>query len=754
MTTTNPIVIDSDSDDDYDKYWTFASDDDDNDTSPSVLCSDSDDNDDDNTSHGSKPHKENPDVDAVLLQNYDETQRYLESIPEANQPLALMTPLLPHQKQALHWLLERESNPHCSGGILADDMGVGKTMETLALICQNHHVEQTLIVCPVTMLSHWRQEIIKHSMPGFFENSICLYYGDKKPQTLEQLKLFRIVITTYGTICAERKYWLKTGYFSDESLGVGVVKESHFVPSYIIAAAKNRLLYQNCWGRIVLDEAQYIRNQSTASARSCYALTGTSRFCLSGTPIVNSLDDFYSLLRFIRLPRFCNYDTFRSLISGPISADQQDGYKRLAALMKECMLRRRKNQKLFGRFILDLPETTANLIKLPFEPSDLEFYKHVEKSLIEQFKSIVQRGRQYVMQNYTFVLVLLLRMRQAVCHPYLVVANYQSTDELEKQLTTTTSDGSSSSGKKKKCLNFDLLEALTQGIAPSSPCYTPPDVDMASFQNQFVEKESKRVKKESPVLSSDQEEEEEVWLQNGIINIDTSSSESPSSENEDTLVQSNGKKRKRVDDEQQDNMNNTLDMIDEKVNFMPTTQRIPRRSTKITALIAALALIRPKEDDKIVIYSQFTSYMDLVELVLAEEGWRVLRLDGTMRQQVRESAIHTFNTDPTCRIFLVSLKAGGVGLNLTVANHLFLLDPWWNSAVQEQAIDRVRRIGQKKHITVTRFVIENSIEDRILTIQAQKDKIIDRALANHRGDRAAPSGLNFKQLCSLFTSSL
>ncbi|KAJ4745521.1 DNA repair protein RAD16 [Rhynchospora pubera] len=91
----------------------------------------------------------------------------------------------------------------------------------------------------------------------------------------------------------------------------------------------------------------------------------------------------------------------------------------------------------------------------------------------------------------------------------------------------------------------------------------------------------------------------------------------------------------------------------------------------------------------------------------------------------REKAIHTFTNDSDCKMFLMSLKAGGVALNLTVASHVFLMDPWWNPAVEKQAQDRIHRIGQYKPIRSTRFVIQNTVEERILKLQEKKELVFE-----------------------------
>jgi SNF2 family DNA or RNA helicase len=92
-----------------------------------------------------------------------------------------------------------------------------------------------------------------------------------------------------------------------------------------------------------------------------------------------------------------------------------------------------------------------------------------------------------------------------------------------------------------------------------------------------------------------------------------------------------------------------------------------------------------------------------------------------------------FQEDPACPLFLISLKAGGLGLNLTAADYVFLLDPWWNPAVEAQAIDRTHRIGQTKEVMAYRLVAENTVEEKILQLQSRKKALADAILSEERG---------------------
>jgi len=127
------------------------------------------------------------------------------------------------------------------------------------------------------------------------------------------------------------------------------------------------------------------------------------------------------------------------------------------------------------------------------------------------------------------------------------------------------------------------------------------------------------------------------------------------------------------------------------------------------------------------------------------------RLDGTMTVSARQTAVDDFNTQPEVTVMLVSLKAASLGLNLVSANHVVLMDLWYNPATEDQAIDRAHRIGQTKPVHVTRITIKDTVEDRILQLQEKKQKMVDSALGEDgAGGKGLGARLTLKDLNFLF----
>ncbi len=157
-------------------------------------------------------------------------------------------------------------------------------------------------------------------------------------------------------------------------------------------------------------------------------------------------------------------------------------------------------------------------------------------------------------------------------------------------------------------------------------------------------------------------------------------------------------------------------------------------SAKLDALIPTLAEVAA-EGHKSIVFSQFTSFLALVRARLDAEGIKYEYLDGRTRD--REARVDRFQNDPECPVFLISLKAGGHGLNLTAAEYVYLLDPWWNPAVEAQAIDRAHRIGQTRQVIATRFVARDTIEEKILQLQGSKRALADAILTSDKGALAS-----------------
>jgi len=183
------------------------------------------------------------------------------------------------------------------------------------------------------------------------------------------------------------------------------------------------------------------------------------------------------------------------------------------------------------------------------------------------------------------------------------------------------------------------------------------------------------------------------------------------------------------DDDENEEDNTLADMEDIHVNLS---------SSKVNAVLKELLRIqRDLPDDKVVIVSQFTSFLSILQPLIKQHSFSVVRLDGSMSHYERAAAVQEFQSSKTNspQVMLLSLKAGGVGLNLTAANHLLLLDPAWNPASEWQCFDRIHRLGQKKEVTIYKYIMKDSIEEKMLDIQGKKKDLINGAFHMPADDR-------------------
>ncbi len=168
--------------------------------------------------------------------------------------------------------------------------------------------------------------------------------------------------------------------------------------------------------------------------------------------------------------------------------------------------------------------------------------------------------------------------------------------------------------------------------------------------------------------------------------------------------------------------------------------RAKQSSAKLDVLIARLEELK-NEGAKALVFSQFTQFLAIVRRALDRAGLKYAYLDGRTRN--RKERVEEFQNDPDCPFFLISLKAGGLGLNLTAARYVFILDPWWNPAVEAQAIDRTHRIGQESHVFAYRLIARDTVEEKIAAMQAEKKSLADAILTK---DNAVLRALTMEEL--------
>ncbi|PRP83549.1 putative DNA repair helicase rad5,16 [Planoprotostelium fungivorum] len=595
------------------------------------------------------------DIGEKDLQKIMENQ--VDELPEKEADKSLRVSLYTHQKQALWWMCQKEEKDHC--GILADDMGLGKTVEAMALMVTNRieGPQLNLIVCPVSLVYHWDSEI-KNKTKGVLKK-VLVYHGASRIRDVKRLSEYDVIITTYNTIASEWK-----------SDGVGPLLKVKF-------------------HRVLLDEAHAIKNKATRSAKACFELKAKNRWCLTGTPIHNTLDDLYSLIVFMKYKPYNDLAVWKNKIVAGISKNNaNNNFAKVRALMKVLLLRRMKNSTIDGRPIITLPPKEETLRKDDFTPEEADFYRALETQAQVQFNKYLRAGS--VMRNYSNVLVLLLRLRQACDHPTLVISR-SDVESGEKPLMRVPDmpKGNDVAGRISK----EAMERIQLNADECSVCLEVRTEPTATICGHIFCRECiYNTINLSPLCPMCRH----TLGFNDLISLDK-------------LVPTDEEKPKDIEFE------------------AGKSQQYD--STKMRILISGLFdMQRNNREDKAVVFSQWTSMLDLIGPKLDDAGFKYLRFDGTLSMSQRQRVLDQFSADPTAKVLLMSLKTGGVGLNLCTANHLFFLDCWWNPQIERQAVDRVYRLGQTKNVKIVRLSISETVEERILKMQEAKLALAENTL--------------------------
>ncbi|KDR65835.1 hypothetical protein GALMADRAFT_131232 [Galerina marginata CBS 339.88] len=327
--------------------------------------------------------------------------------------------LLSHQAIGVAWMLEKERGRD-KGGILADDMGLGKTVQMIATMAINmpgidDDCKTTLVVVPAALLQQWKDEIDSKTN-GMFD--VHVHHGKDKLKKMSQLKSKDVVVTSYQTFCQD--FAVPKGTAPED--------EDEWLEEY------GGLLYKAKFFRVIADEAQFIRNRSTRSSTSLARVTAKYRWMLTGTPVTNTLADIYGLLRFGRFRPWNDWNDFNEHVAKVQFEDAPLAGSRAQAILKPILLRRTKDSTLEGKPLLELLPKHIEIVKLKFTPDEREVYESFEKKTKIQLNRFMRNGT--MVKNHAYILVLILRLRQACCHPHLVFALDDDYDDPTAMLGT------------------------------------------------------------------------------------------------------------------------------------------------------------------------------------------------------------------------------------------------------------------------------------------------------------------------------
>ncbi|KJZ73193.1 hypothetical protein HIM_07390 [Hirsutella minnesotensis 3608] len=369
--------------------------------------------------------------------------------------------LLPHQVEGVNWMRGRELGPVKrgkvpKGGLLADDMGLGKTLQTLSLMMMNRkptkedkrwksHFESlektTLVIAPLALIRQWEHEI-KDKVDKSQGLKVLVHHGPQRTKNPKDLALYDVVITTYQIIVSE---------FGNSSQELGGRKVGCFGLH---------------WWRIVLDEAHTIKNRLAKTTKACYALRSEYRWCLSGTPMQNNLDELQSLICFLRIAPYDDIKQWKEHIDAPMrNGKGHIAIRRLHSLLR-CFMKRRTKEILKEKGALvpggeapvdgaapatDFRHTERNVVTISakMQPAELEFYKRLEERTDENMVAMMKEK-----MSYANAFTMLLRLRQACNHPKLV----------EGKLDKDKDALSTGSTQKKQDTDIDAMADMFAGM--------------------------------------------------------------------------------------------------------------------------------------------------------------------------------------------------------------------------------------------------------------------------------------------------
>jgi SNF2 family DNA or RNA helicase len=626
--------------------------------------------------------------------------------------------LLPHQIEGVSWMIERESGTKKrgvlpKGGILADDMGLGKTVQALSLILTNPRPSKevlekikkkdkkisldtstsTLVVAPLALIRQWESEI-KTKTPSL---KVLVHHGPSRTTSDKKLIANDVVITTYQTLMSE-----------NDSGACFRVK----------------------WYRVILDEAHSIKNPKAKSTQACYGLDSIYRWCLTGTPMQNNLDELQSLVRFLRIKPYCDYSCWKRDITAPLKNGRGHiAFRRIQVFLKAFMMRRTKDilkkEGAFGHGSASNGEgfkvvgREIKEVQIEFEYNERKFYERLENRAFHSLEDMAHEKN-----SYFGAFVLLLRLRQACNHSYLMQANMEKDKDALSTGNTNGNRSQSSQKQEDDDLNglTGMLDGLTVETKKCDVCKTKLSAEEARQgdlrcadciadleENLSQEKRKLEEHKQHKSSRSKKQKEERLRLRKERLRRRVVESED---EDEAEWIVSKDKQGKlqgelNTDDEDEegggdwigddDSETGDEDEADEEEEEKSSSEEADREvhmnfykpncfnansianlppSSKITRLLKILKEETPEH--KVIVFSQFTSMLDIIEPFLEKKKYRYVRYDGSMRNDQREESLNLLRNNKKTRVLLCSLKCGSLGLNLTAASRVVIMEPFWN----------------------------------------------------------------------------
>lgn len=627
---------------------------------------------------------------ALTLDSLKELHGSLKGCPResvlADDPPGLKVKLMDHQKHALAWMSWRETQRPC-GGILADDMGLGKTLTMISLVlaCKtkkgtsasaksgSDDDDDEYKIGNRKSIGGWKSKGRKTTYNGgtlvVCPASLLRQWEGEVNSKMSKPRL--TVCVHHGT--------------NRETSAKQLSTYDMVVTTYNLVARDDKdkgALYGVKWRRIILDEAHVVRNHKAQSSVAVSDLRGKFRWALTGTPIQNKELDVFALLKFLRCSPFDDLSTWKLWIDNKSSGGQE----RLNLLMKSLMLRRTKAQLQLNGKLNSLPNKEIRLMEISLDTDEMNVYQRVmtySRTLFAQF--LFQRAEKDSDANF---------IKDSHKPTYNQIkdpngAYYKMHEKFARM-----------AGQSKEVKSHEILVLL---LRLRQICCHPGLID-AMLEDGAGKMEHGDCDSYTPEI--------DLLAQLNKMNINDNGSSSRRSSG-----------RGGVDEAR---LAKVSQNVLKRSNPVFSLKRPSSKMLKVLEILKTSVL---KTKDKAIVVSQWTSMLDIMRDMLHKEKLVTLSLNGSVPVKDRQNIVNEFN-DPSNpkRILLLSLTAGGVGLNLIGANHLLLLDLHWNPQLEAQAQDRIYRVGQNKNVIIYKLVCVDTVEQRIKALQDRKLELADGVL--------------------------
>ncbi|KAI4849825.1 hypothetical protein E4T44_03107 [Aureobasidium sp. EXF-8845] len=698
----------------------------------------------------------------------------------------MLTPLKNYQIINCGWMRRQEmraSEP--KGGILADQMGLGKTVTCIANIVNGRPLKTylphlrsdsrtTLIVLPSSLLGQWENELERHAISEKLRKKRGLgrprVFKDSESEKHKPMDFDRdIVLTTYHDV---RASW-----------------PAHEIPEGLSEAERTAFFMENIYEkrgplhrykflRIVLDEGHCISNPETRIAKACFNLIASHKWILTGTPMVNGSKDLYSLLSFIGHPTVSNmkFESFKSRfcnIRDPMSLDA------LSQEMVDSVACFTHKDKLLDARLITIPKPHNKSLKLYPTKLESEIYRVVRARFKERAQSLDDNGE--MKSNKFHIWAMFTLLRQLTAHPLLVpmkVSDYLEPEDfakietaVEKQATSnetpvstihafrdlmkrqrTRAKTRAENGIKIDMSETGTIEEYDEGIEDVEELRAPSIIKKSRKKKGTGESHGKDVNYGGYIESFKRSANFHLSSKRTICTKCDRLAESPV-----MALCYHFYCYTHMQDLMHDAARDGLDYaicikencgqkITKPTIVDPETALKPKYldtdgnvlpSTKTLACKAQiLNWLDPKTggdpNAKCIVFCQWRNFLNLLCRICETEKWEYTTLHGSMSKKARNVSIDKFKTDPKIKILIATLKTGGQGLNLTCARYVLNVDPWWNSAVEIQAFSRVYRIGQEHETEFVNLTLVGTVDEHLNSIKDRKKKEIDQVNAGHK----------------------